>query len=171
MILTVEELSTLSTELNVDVEKLEMQSNAIEDFIRHYTNNSFTIKPIRFITSSLNGKLKCVSSAFNVGDTIQISKSEANNGVYVIKFLDGTLDRPIFDADYNTVTLVVYPPCVKLGVMDLLRYNAKMSDKMGISSETLSRHSVTYAHNNTDSIGGYPAYMMSFLKPYMKARF
>ena len=46
-----------------------------------------------------------------------------------------------------------------------------MDVKIGISSETLSRHSVSYAQPSSDSIGGYPSYLMSFLKPYMKARF
>ena len=52
-----------------------------------------------------------------------------------------------------------------------MQYNAKMDDKVGISIESLSRHSVSYAQPTSDSIGGYPASMMSFLKPYMKARF
>ena len=77
----------------------------------------------------------------------------------------------MFDDDNNKVTLVKYPHAIKLGVVKLLQYNAKMDGKVGISSESLSRHSVSYAQPTSDSIGGYPASMMSFLKPYMKARF
>ena len=94
-----------------------------------------------------------------------------NNGVYVINDLDGTLDKALFDDDNYKVTRVKYPPAIKRGVVKLLQYNSKMDSKVGISSESLSRHSVSYAQPSSDSIGGYPASMMSFLKPYMKARF
>ena len=142
----------------------------IEDFIRQYTNNNFTVKNVTFNAPSTDGKLETVSPLFNVGDTVLISNSKYNNGVYVLTAMDGTLDKELFDDD-NKVTLVKYPPAVKLGVIKLLQYNAKMDSKVGISSESLSRHSVSYAQPTNDSIGGYPSSLMSFLKPYMKARF
>ena len=108
---------------------------------------------------------------FNVGDTVLISNSKYNNGVYVLTATDGTLDKELFDDDNNKITLVKYPPSIKLGVVKLLKYNSKMDDKVGISSESLSRHSVSYAQPSSDSVGGYPSSLMSFLKPYMKARF
>ena len=84
---------------------------------------------------------------------------------------NGTLNRELFDCDNNKVTLIQYPNAVKLGFIKLLRYNAKMDNKVGISSESLSRHSVSYVQPDSNSIGGYPSHLMSFLKPYMKARF
>ena len=171
MIITVEELKKVSELSNIPDEQLTVMCEGIEDFIRQYTNNNFIVKNVTFNTPSLNGKLDTVSPLFKVGDTVLISNSKYNNGVYVINDLDGTLDKELFDDDNNKVTLVKYPPAIKLGVVKLLQYNAKMDSKVGISSESLSRHSVSYAQPTSDSIGGYPASMMSFLKPYMKARF
>ena len=171
MIITVEELKAVSGLSNIPDEQLEMMCEGIEDFIRQYTNNNFIVKNVTFNTPSMNGKLETVSPLFKVGDTVLISNSKYNNGVYVLTANDGTLDKELFDDDNNKITLVKYPPSIKLGVVKLLQYNAKMDDKVGISSESLSRHSVSYAQPSSDSIGGYPSSMMSFLKPFMKARF
>lgn len=171
MIITIEELKTFSELSDLPNDQLSTMCEGIEDFIRQYTNNNFTVKNVTFNTPSTNGKLATVSPLFKVGDTVLISNSKFNDGVYVINDLDGTLDKELFDDDNNKVTLVKYPPAVKLGVVKLLQYNAKMDDKVGISSESLSRHSVSYAQPSNDSVGGYPASLMSFLKPYMKARF
>ena len=171
MIITIEELKKVSELSNIPDEQLTVMCEGIEDFIRQYTNNNFTVKNVTFNTPSMDGKLETVSPLFNVGDTVLISNSKYNNGVYVINDLDGTLDKELFDDENNKITLVKYPPAIKLGVVKLLQYNAKMDDKVGISSESLSRHSVSYAQPSNDSVGGYPASLMSFLKPYMKARF
>ena len=171
MIITVEELKAVSELSSIPDEQLTVMCEGIEDFIRQYTNNNFTVKNVTFNTPSMNGKLETVSPLFKVGDTVLISNSKYNNGVYVLTATDGTLDKELFDDDNNKITLVKYPPSIKLGVVKLLQYNVKMDDKVGISSESLSRHSVSYAQPSSDSIGGYPASMMSFLKPFMKARF
>ena len=171
MIITVDELKKVSYLSNINDEQLEVMCDGIEDFIRQYTNNNFTIKNVTFNTPSINGKLETVSPLFKVGDTVLISNSKYNNGVYVITADDGTLNKELFDDETNKITLVKYPPAIKLGVVKLLQYSVKMDDKVGISSESLSRHSVSYAQPTNDSIGGYPSSLMSFLKPYMKARF
>ena len=171
MIITVDELKKVSYLSNINDEQLEVMCDGIEDFIRQYTNNNFTIKNVTFNTPSINGKLETVSPLFKVGDTVLISNSKYNNGVYVITADDGTLNKELFDDETNKITLVKYPPAIKLGVVKLLQYSVKMDDKVGISSESLSRHSVSYAQPSSDSVGGYPSSLMSFLKPYMKARF
>ena len=171
MIITIEELKNVSELSSIPDEQLTIMCEGIEDFIRQYTNNNFIVKNVTFNAPSLNGKLETVSSAFKVGDTVLISNSNYNNGVYVLTDMDGKLDKDLLDDDNNKVTLVKYPPAIKLGVVKLLQYNAKMDDKVGISSESISRHSVSYAQPSSDSIGGYPSNLMSFLKPYMKARF
>lgn len=170
MIVTLEELKRVSELSNISDEQLLIMSEGIEDFIRQYTNNNFTNKNITFNTPSTNGKLDTVLPPFKVGDTVLISKSTYNNGVYVIENMDGTLNNELFD-DENKVTLIQYPQSIKSGVIKLLQYDTKMNDKMGISSESISRHSVTYSQPQADSVNGYPSYLMSFLKPYMKARF
>ena len=171
MIITVEELKQVSELSNIPDEQLTLMCEGIEDFIRQYTNNNFIVKNVTFNTPSIDGKLETVSPLIKVGDTVLITKSKYNNGVYVLTANDGTLDKELLDDDNNKVTLVKYPPAIKLGVVKLLQYNAKMDDKVGISSESLSRHSVSYAQPSSDSIGGYPSSLMSFLKPYIKARF
>lgn len=171
MIITVEELKTVSELSNIPDEQLELMCEGIEDFIRQYTNNNFVVKNTSFVTPSENGKLATVSPLVKVGDTVLITNSEYNDGIYTIIDTDGTLNKELFDDDHNKITLVKYPPSIKLGVVKLLQYNAKMGSKVGISSESLSRHSISYAQPASDSIGGYPSSLMSFLKPYMKARF
>ena len=65
-----------------------------------------------------------------------------------------------------------YSPDVKMGAIEMFRWRMNNKGKVGISSETLSRHSVTYADPNGErSTVGYPASVVGFLKPYIKARF
>lgn len=51
-------------------------------------------------------------------------------------------------------------------------WEATMRDKVGVASETLSRHSVTYfAQDAGNQLMGYPVTLLGFLKPFTKARF
>lgn len=73
----------------------------------------------------------------------------------------------------RTTGAVEYPPDVKIGAMNMLKWDIEKRDKVGISSETISRHSVSYvsmeAENHCNC--GYPKSVMGFLKPYKRARF
>ena len=61
---------------------------------------------------------------------------------------------------------------VKMGVVNLMKWELDNRDKVGVQSETISRHSVTYFNMDGDnSIMGFPKALLGFLKPYMKARF
>lgn len=171
MIVTLEDLRSVNELSTIPDNQLMTMCEGIEDFIRSYTNNNFINRNITFNTPSNNGKLDTVLPPFKVGDTVLISKSTYNDGVYVIENMDGTLNKTLFDSDNNKITLVQYPQSIKSGVIKLLLYDTKMNDKMGISSESISRHSVSYAQPSNDAINGYPSYLMSFLRPYMKARF
>lgn len=65
-----------------------------------------------------------------------------------------------------------YPMDVKMGVVNLMKWENENREKVGVASESISRHSVTYFNMEGDnSIMGYPKSLMGFLKPYMKARF
>lgn len=65
-----------------------------------------------------------------------------------------------------------YPMDVKMGVVNLMKWEIDNRDKVGVASETISRHSVTYFNMDGDnSIMGYPRSLMGFLKPYKRARF
>ena len=171
MIITVEELKQVSELSNIPDEQLTVMCEGIEDFIRQYTNNTFVVRNISFETPSTDGRLETVSPLIKVGDTVLITNSQYNDGVYTLENADGTLNKELLDDDYNKVTLVRYPPSIKLGVVKLLQYNVKMDSKVGISSESISRHSVSYAQPSSDAVCGYPSSLMSFLKPFMKARF
>ena len=65
-----------------------------------------------------------------------------------------------------------YPMDVKMGVVNLLKWDLTMRDKVGVASESISRHSVTYVdQTGANTLVGYPVALMGFLKPYKKARF
>ena len=171
MIISIDELKSYSDLSNIPDAELATMCEGIEDFIRQYTNNTFVVRNISFETPSIDGRLETVSPLIKVGDTVLITNSQYNDGVYTVTGADGTLNKELLDDDYNKVTLVRYPPSIKLGVVKLLQYNVKMDSKVGISSESISRHSVSYAQPTSDAVCGYPSSLMSFLKPYMKARF
>lgn len=72
----------------------------------------------------------------------------------------------------NEYGVIVYPYDLKLGLINIFKWEMENRDKIGISSETISRHSVSYNNlSNEDTECGYPKFLMSFLDPYRKARF
>jgi len=72
----------------------------------------------------------------------------------------------------NADGVIVYPADIKMGVVNLMKWELGNREKVGIASETLSRHSVTYVDQTAaNTIAGYPAALMGFLKPYQRARF
>ena len=73
---------------------------------------------------------------------------------------------------YRVGEEIAYPADVKMGVVNLLKWEMANRDKVGVASETISRHSVTYFNmDEQNATMGYPASLLGFLKPYMKARF
>ena len=70
------------------------------------------------------------------------------------------------------MTKVEYPDDVQQGVIELMIWEVKNRQKVGIKSETLSRHSVSYYDQDANNqVMGYPVSLLGFLKPYIKARF
>lgn len=112
---------------------------------------------------------------FKEWDTVQISETVYNDGIYTVKSIDGNmieLNERLIDEAHALVTLVKYPADVQQGVINLMKWDLENRDKVGIASETISRHSVTYFNMDGDnSTMGFPKSLMGFLKPYMKARF
>ena len=92
-----------------------------------------------------------------------------------MKKVDGatfSVNEDVLDEKSVLAIKVEYPDDVKLGVVNMLNWDFKNRDKVGIQSETISRHSVTYFNMDGDnSIMGYPKSLLGFLKPYKKARF
>lgn len=65
-----------------------------------------------------------------------------------------------------------YPMDVKMGAVNLRRWEEKHREKVGVQTETISRHSVTYFAMDGDNADlGYPVSLLGFLQPYMRARF
>lgn len=174
MIMTVDELKKY-IKTNEENSTLENKLQALELLIRKYTNNKFQQKNIRFVTNVKDGKLELSTSLLKEGDTVEISQSKYNDGIYTIKSLDGVnvdLSDVLIDEDKILVTKIKYPCDVKMGVVNMMKWELENRDKVGIQSETISRHSVTYFNMDGDnSVTGFPKSIMGFLTPYKKARF
>ena len=174
MIISVEKLKQYMTTTETDA-VLEGKLQALELSIRGYTNNNFQQRNIRTVCPVVAQKLYTPYPHFQVGDTVQISQSIFNDGVYTIKgIVDDMieLDKGLLDENQVLVTKVEYPMDVVMGVVNMLKWDIETRDKVGIQSETISRHSVTYFNMDGDnSTMGYPKSLLGFLKPYKKARF
>lgn len=175
MIVKVEKLTSMEDFKGIDADVLSMKLEAIENLIRAYTNNNFQNRAMRIEAPIENGVLLGHSPYFKVGDTVQISQSMVNDGLYVIAEITDAgivLDRDVFGFPLNTVTKIIYPADVQKGVIDLLIWEKDNRSKVGIKSETISRHSVTYYDQDANNqVMGYPVSLLGFLKPYMKPRF
>lgn len=176
MIISGEELMRMPEFNGMDESVLKRKLNGIEDLVRSYTNNNFQNRMKRFSAPSSDSVLLGWSKLLKVGDTVQISES-INDGLYVVKAIDKvnrtmTLDSALIDAEYNLVTKIEYPDAIVDGVVNLMIWEVQNRSKVGIQSETLSRHSVTYfAQDASNQLMGYPVTLLGFLKPYIKARF
>ena len=175
MIITVEELRRYISTDEED-QALAGRLQALELLIRGYTNNNFQVRGLH-CECDISGKtfISETFTPFEVGDTVQVSGSSKNNGLYTIEEVTDitfTVDEKTYD-DYDVyVVKVAYPADVKMGVVNLLKWELNNRDKVGVQSESISRHSVTYYNMDGDnSIMGYPKSLMGFLRPYMKARF
>lgn len=153
---------------------IEAKLQALEILIRKHTNNNFQVRTIRSQSEILDNRILSPPEHLKSGDTIQISESLLNNGIYTVKEISDvmTVSRELLDCTKNLITKVEYPPDVVMGVVDMLKWDLQNRDKVGVQSETISRHSVTYFNMDGDNSSiGYPKSLTGFLKPYMKARF
>lgn len=145
---------------------------AIEAVIRAYTNNNFQMRSVRFAGRSEDADVYGVPRFFTVGDTVQISASGVNDGLYIVNAVYDDhieLDKDLFPVEYNLVTKIKYPADVIQCAVDLYKWKQTMGDKVGVKSETLSRHSVTYEDSATLYMG-YPVGILNGLNLHRKAR-
>jgi hypothetical protein len=177
MIMTVAELRQF-IETDESDQVLEAKLQALELSIRAYTNNNFQIRAFRAVAVSTGShELLCNGTVpFVAGDTLQITESDfmpdclvtvesVSNGTITVK-------EAMYEESGIVITKVKYPQDVKMGVANLLKWELNNRDKVGVASETISRHSVTYFNMDGDnSTMGFPKALLGFLKPYMKARF
>lgn len=154
-----------------DLQITDMLSS-VESIIRRYTNNNFQNRNVRFVASSVSNTLNGVSPFLSVGDTIQISNSAVNDGIYSIKSVDDgsmVVDGHLYTLPYNLVTKIEYPADVVACALTMVKWQLSMSDKIGIKSETISRHSVTY-EDSASFVLGYPKAILTALDKHKKAR-
>ena len=158
---------------------LEARLQALEMIVREYTNNNFQVRPFRAVAVAVaEGNKLIINSVvpFTVGDTLQITESELmqNQLVTIASVENGTIkvNEDLYDESGVVITKVKYPADVKMGVVNLLKWELNSRDKVGVASESISRHSVTYFDmSKENSIMGFPASLFGFLKPYKKAMF
>lgn len=174
MIVTVEEARKYIGKEGIDNEHLEKKIRAVESAIRAYTNNNFQQRAVQFEAQVISGVIQFRHAYLKVGDNIQISKS-VNAGMYTIQELtqNGTIvDLSLYDSVRNLVTKVVYPSAVQDGALNMLKWEYNNRDKVGIKSETISRHSVSYYdQDSSNQVMGYPVSLLGFLEPYMLPAF
>lgn len=171
---------SLEDALKIDKNATQEYCDGLETIVRVSTNNNF--QNIRFRCSGLvlsdneirvsKGRL----DIFKVGDTVEINDSNYNDGLYNVS--EVTDDVLKIDGEFITevstqaiLTKISYPADVLAGVKKLIQYDSKMSGKIGVKSESISRHSVTYYDvTAAESQEGYPATLLGFLKKYKKLR-
>lgn len=154
-------------------EKIKMKLLAVEQTIRAYTNNNFQDRDCRR-TADIIGGLFLVEALtpFDVGDTVQASETALNKGLFVVASVDDstfTVEEGVKDEKDILVTKINYPSDVVDCCITLMEWSANFAGKVGIKSETLSRHSVTYEDSATMFMG-YPNSLLGCLKPYRKCR-
>lgn len=176
MIISVEEAKALINFNNWTDKRIENKLKAIEQTIRAYTNNNFQDRGYRVRANIRNGVVMSDTLIpFKIGDTVQISESQYNNGLYTILATDNTtftVSDDIKDENGVLITKIVYPADVVDCCVNLLEWETKNRGKVGIKSETLSRHSVTYFEQDANNqLMGYPVSLLGCLKAYRKARF
>lgn len=175
MIVKVEDLLEMPEFKGQNAELLKKKLDALELMVRKYTNNNFQNRNVRFLASSVGTVLNGSSPFLMEGDTIQISESRVNDGLYVLTMcVEGavTVDKPLFTVDHNLVTKIEYPVDVQMGIINMMKWEVQNRDKVGIKSESISRHSVTYFDLDANNqVMGFPVSLLGFLEPYKKARF
>ena len=177
MILTVEEVKAQIACDGLTDSVIVARLKSIEEVIRAYTNNNFQMRKARFSAGSDEGNILCGASPFiQTGDTVEISQSGVNDGLYTVLNVTENkteIDGNIFPVSFNLVTKIQYPADVKQCAVDLFQWKKDFGAKIGIKSEseTLSRHSesVTYEDSATLFMG-YPVGILSGLALHKKAR-
>lgn len=173
MIITLENAQKIDP--NIEQDDLD----AFEQAVRMLTNNNFQVKQVRHKVDFINNKTITIDSdieGVREGDTIEINYSKFNDGLYVIdSFFDNEItvkDELFTETPKQAIlTLVRYPSDIRRGIKKLIEYDKKMTGKIGIKSETISRMRIDYHDvNAADNTDGYPSSLLSFLDKYKKMR-
>lgn len=166
-------------ETEVEDQALEAKLRALELSIRAYTNNNFMARAFRAVADAIADGQKLICANYiplECGATLQITGSlYMPDYLVTVDAISGdeiTVKERIYNEQNVVITRVFYPADIKMGVANLLQWELNNRDKVGVSSESISRHSVTYFDMNGDnSLMGYPKSLLGFLAPYKRARF
>lgn len=178
MLISIEDLKRIYTDKDFSKfsdERLKTKLEAIEIAIRAYTKCNFQNRAIRTNAKAQDGALYGDFDYFKSGDTVQISGS-VNDGLYVLTSATSNsagVDGELYDAEGMLITKIVYPLDVIDGCVELLDYdvNKRAQTTSGITSESISRHSVSYKqYSEANTIEGYPSEMFGFLRKYCQWR-
>lgn len=171
MIISVEKLKEFIT-TDVSDAVLQARLEALETSIRQITHNNFQDRRYR-TRANVSGDIIWgdFSPLFNVGDTIMVNEDLVE--IIAITSVSMTISKDLLPCENALITKVVYPKDILMGVVDVMRWMlANPSDKAGVVSETLSRHSISYQSNiEYDESFGCPKQLLAFLNTYKKARF
>lgn len=174
MIISVEKAKNLIDVKGWTDEKLSFKLKAIEQTIRKYTNNNFQNRECRKTADIIGGLFVMEAlNPFMIGDIVQISNSKLNSGLFtVVSSTDATItvEEDIRDEKGILLTKIEYPDDVVDCALNLLEWDINNRSKVGIKSETLSRHSVTY-EDSSSMFMGYPVGILNGVKLHRKARF
>lgn len=174
MIMTVAQLKTYIN-TNVSDAILKDYLTSAELMIRAYTNNNFQNRGYRVRANISDNSIIVDNAPYAIGDTVQITESIYNQGIFTVESVDDsyfTVLEDVQDEDNILITKAVYPFNVVMGVVKMIDWNLNNGDKVGIQSESISRHSVTYFNMDGDnSVMGYPKSLLGFLRPYRKPKF
>lgn len=176
MIISVDEAKSLANVAGWNDSKIMMRLKAIEQTIRAYTNNNFQARGYR-VRADIRGGIfyPALPVVFAPGDTIQVSEAVYSGGLYTVSSVKPgdslQVNEDAADECGVLLTKVVYPADVVACAVNLLEWEVNNRAKVGIQSETLSRHSVSYFNmDSANQVMGYPAALLGALKPYRKAR-
>lgn len=176
MIVTVDELKSRIDTGDLTDEQINLRLESIEAVIRKYTHNNFQKVPARIEAATLNNEIIGVSPYIMPGDTVQITQSGINDGLFVVTAKTETtmtLNKFVYDNAVNRITKIEYPADVVQCAVDMFDWKLKFGDKVGIKSEseTLSRHSESVTYEDSASLFmGYPKGILSSLSLHVKAR-
>ena len=177
MIVKIEDLKRINEFSKIDDAVLKKKLRAIEKTIRNHTNNKFIDSRIRDVGKIENNKIiSRIADLLNVDDNIELTHC-LNNGPYTVKEIQDNIiavdeEIRLINTNKIVITKIIYPEDVQEGVINLLKWDFGLRNKVGIKSETISRHSISYFDmDKNNSLKGYPASLLGFLDDYIKARF
>lgn len=175
MIITLEE----AQKVKPDVREEDIKS--LETAIRKITNNRFYREvngrpAVRHNVSIKDGAIVSRSDFMGIrkGDRIELSGTHYNPELLTV---DGIEDKKILVKENEElldesragmfITLIHYPADVKAGVKNILAYQHKMGDKVGLKSISIARVTHTYYDvTANDNVEGIPASLFDFIRKY-----